>query len=699
MASLTQSPTIAEPLTAEGTIVGTFQYMSPEQLEGKEADERSDVWALGCVLYEMATGRRAFDGKSQASLIAAILEHEPAPIANVQPLSPSALDRLVRACLAKDPDQRVQSAQDVKLQLGWVGTDASGTASAVSGARPKAKRRVLPLFAMAAVLLAAMSAAFMAGRRGAAPAEMLAGVFEQKTYRTQSIFTARFMPDGKTMVLSSALTGNHTELFVIRPEYPEPQPLGKPDVHLLAVSSRGELAVLNNARFTGHHRLFNGTLARMPLEGAAPRELMEDVREADWDPAGENLAIVHDLGGTDRIEYPVGTVLHEGAGYLSDIRFSPGGDLIAFMEHPSRFDDRGSVNVVDLSGNVRELSAGYWGMEGMAWAPDGGSVYFSAGKGGNLFSVYRADLNGDARMVSDNAGVMVIHDIARDGTWAVTRDDFPSRILFRAAGSSTDVDLSWLDGALGPLLSGDGRTLLFTDQSTLAGPNYGVAMRPTSGGPIVRLGEGDVSDISADGKSVLAVVPSTPPRIVSYPMGAGQAVQLDRGQFENVSEAAWLRGETRVLVSGNLAGQPARAFVLDPATHEATPVGPEGIWECLPSPDGTLFIARTKTGWAIHSLQGTTEGKPVASMTPRDYVIRWNLDGSAVFVFHRSQIPAPVERIDLATGKRETVMVLSEGNSAGRVSVLSVSMADDLKSIAYAAWDYTSVLFTVTGRR
>src|SRR5204863_1670444 len=124
-AALTQSPTIAAPLTAEGTIVGTFQYMAPEQLEGKEADARSDLWALGCVLYEMATGRRAFEGKSQASLIAAILEREPASIGEVPSGAsaalangpPPGLEGLVRDCLNKDPDERIQTAHDVKLRL------------------------------------------------------------------------------------------------------------------------------------------------------------------------------------------------------------------------------------------------------------------------------------------------------------------------------------------------------------------------------------------------------------------------------------------------------------------------------------------------------------------------------------------------------------------------------------------------------
>ena len=172
--ALTQSPTIAQPLTAEGTIVGTFQYMSPEQLEGREADARSDVWALGCVLYEMATGKRAFEAKSQASLIAAILEHEPAPIADVQPMSPPELDRLVRACLAKDPDERVQTAHDVKLQLGWMraGIGAARSASAPLRSGTRRARWMVASFAALAVVAAS---AFVAGRRSTPPGRCAAG--------------------------------------------------------------------------------------------------------------------------------------------------------------------------------------------------------------------------------------------------------------------------------------------------------------------------------------------------------------------------------------------------------------------------------------------------------------------------------------------------------------------------------------------
>ena len=139
MATMSHSPTMAAPLTAEGTILGTFQYMSPEQLEGLEADARSDLWSLGCVLYEMATGKRVFEGRSQASLISAIMTVQPAPVSQVVPLTPAAFDRLVATCLAKDPADRVQSAHDVKLQLQWAAEGGSQAGVPAVAARRRSR--------------------------------------------------------------------------------------------------------------------------------------------------------------------------------------------------------------------------------------------------------------------------------------------------------------------------------------------------------------------------------------------------------------------------------------------------------------------------------------------------------------------------------------------------------------------------------
>ena len=136
------APQADQPLTARGTVVGTFQYMSPEQIEGKEADARSDIFALGGALYEMATGKRAFEGKTTASVIAAVLERDPPPISAVQPMSPPALDRVVKTCLAKDPDERFQTVHDVKLQLKWIveGGSQAGAPAPVAARRKNRER-------------------------------------------------------------------------------------------------------------------------------------------------------------------------------------------------------------------------------------------------------------------------------------------------------------------------------------------------------------------------------------------------------------------------------------------------------------------------------------------------------------------------------------------------------------------------------
>src|SRR6202022_626813 len=144
---LSELPTANDPLTAEGSIVGTMQYMAPEQLEGKEADARTDIFAFGVVVYEMATGKRAFEGKSQASLIAAILEREPPAMSSLQPMTPPALDRVVKKCLAKEPEKRWQAASDVCDDLKWIAEGGSqvglAPTAAVKGIRSLGRRGLI----------------------------------------------------------------------------------------------------------------------------------------------------------------------------------------------------------------------------------------------------------------------------------------------------------------------------------------------------------------------------------------------------------------------------------------------------------------------------------------------------------------------------------------------------------------------------
>jgi len=169
---LTALPTLMlnPNLTQEGTILGTFQYMAPEQLEGKEADVRSDIFAFGAVLYEMATGQKAFSGQSQASLIASILSAEPPPISTIQPMTPPALDRVVKTCLAKDPDDRWQTAHDVMLQLKWIaeGGSQAGIPAPVAARRADRERLAWGVAAVLALVTLALVATILVRPRAAA---------------------------------------------------------------------------------------------------------------------------------------------------------------------------------------------------------------------------------------------------------------------------------------------------------------------------------------------------------------------------------------------------------------------------------------------------------------------------------------------------------------------------------------------------
>jgi serine/threonine protein kinase len=195
--TLSVTPAEKRTLTAEGSFVGTVQYMSPEQLEGKETDARSDLFSLGAVLYEMVTGNRAFDGKSQASIVAAILEHEPKPIAALQPMAPAALDRLIRTCLAKDPEERIQTAHDVKLQLQWIAESGSqaGIPASVATASKKRDRAAWMLAAVFFVLALAAGAAWRnAANKRPAPMFFHAAV----PFATNDLALS---PDGRTLAM------------------------------------------------------------------------------------------------------------------------------------------------------------------------------------------------------------------------------------------------------------------------------------------------------------------------------------------------------------------------------------------------------------------------------------------------------------------------------------------------------------------
>ncbi len=661
--------------TEPGVVMGTLGYMSPEQIKGKPADTRSDIFAFGAILYEMLSGKRAFHADSAGETMAAILKEDPPDLSVTnQNISPG-LERVVRHCIEKNPERRFQSAHDLAFDLEALsGTSGMSAASAAPVLRSR-RLRTLALAGIAAVLLAA--AAFWAGRRAEAGGKDsdAVPVHSRLTFQRGNVLFARLTPDGQNVVYSAAWGDQPAQIYLTRIGSPETRPLGITGANLLSVSPTGELAVLlkrdNLLGVVG-----TGTLARVPLAGGTPRQILEDVSNADWAPDGASLAVLHEVDGKVQLEYPIGKRLY--AGDIGFLRVSPDGKTVAVIEGTS-------VVLVGADGKSRSIGNGFVYVDSLAWHPSGNEVWAAAIRPETGIGIFALTLDGRLRTVATTSDLEVLHDIARNGDALVEREINTREIVF-ASQEVSGRALSWLDQSQLASLSADGRNVLFYESGDGGGEHGSVYLRGTDGAPAARLGDGVAFDLSPDGRWALTVSGFEPGATLTLlPTAAGQLRPVPAGNLR-VSAAAFLKPDGKsIAIFGNEPGRATRGYVLDVAGGAPRPVTPEGLTGgAATSPDGKFIAAMGADGrtW-IYPISGG-EALPVSGLEPREEPIQWSADGADLFVARFGEIPVPVFRLNLSTGKKTLWKELMPPDRVGLIRIESVQVTPDGRAWAYS---------------
>ncbi len=680
-------------VTKHGALVGTVAYMSPEQLRIKPVDHRSDIFSFGAILYEMMGGQRAFRGETEVDTMTAVLREEPPASILDDAAIPGGYQDIVRHCLEKEPENRFQSAKDLAFALQTL----SGSSADMTVVIPRPKARTSSRLAW--VIVAALAATtLILGLAQLLHTPPEPPAYSRLTFEAGTVYAARFASNGQSIIYSAAWDGRPTQIFSTVGNSLLSQPLQLTEANLLAVSRDNELALTLGGTHSGQLETINGMLARAPLAGGSPRDLLSDVRWADWDPEGK-LAVVHYLEGHCRLEFPIGTVLYQSGGWISNIRFSPKADKVAFMDHPALWDNRGTVRVVDLSGRVDTLTREWDSEGGLAWRPDGKEVWFTAVEKGNTLNLMAVNLSGTRRTLLDLPMAITLEDIAADGRVLVSLNSKRLAMGYTTLGSEKDIDLSWHDLNSAHDISSDGKSVLFEDSSQAAGPGYAVAIRKIDGTLPIRLGEGSAGGMSPDGKWAISVSTEKTPQITLLPIGAGQARPIQVTGLDHIQNgwARFLSDGLRIALNGDEAGHAPRCYVMEISIGKVRPVTPEGV-ACGPfSPDSRSVVGiKQDRSFAIYSLEG---GLPqqIPDVKNNFNPVQWSSDGSALYGYHAGEFPSWVYKLEIATGKEIPVHELKPGTPAGVVTVAPVVVSRDGKNFAYSYNQTMSVLYLVTG--
>ena len=672
-------------------IIGTTGYMSPEQVQGQEVDHRTDIFALGSVMYEMFTGHRAFQRPTQVETLTAVLRAEPVDPLTLNPELPPLAAAIVRRCLEKNKERRFQSARDLAFDLGQL-SEASGATGPIP-APPARLNRWVPRALFAGLAVATALVLWIALQP---PPPIV--TYTALTSDPEPVSSARFASEGAAVVYSTAR--NEDESGVVLLDLANDavrRPLNElPAGGSVLATRAGELALWIDRRFILGER-FVGALRTVSLEGIARGVDEEGVEGADWDPAGAEMAIIRSegsIGGKSRLQYPVGQVLHETEGSLSLPRISPDGRHIAFVEDPTGRASGGSIWVVaaDGSESARAISREHTSIRGLAWSADGEEVWFSAGEQRSERSLHAVDLQRNERPVVNVPGTTTLWDIQSDGLVLFSRDTERRFTVVKPPDETTERNLSGSQDTGAADLSPDGRSILYA-------ADYRVYLGPTdesSAPTYLDVADAFADALSPDGRFVLATSSRSPSRLMLIPTGPGRGTQvLERGPVISYSGAYWFPDSQRVLFRGREEGQEPRAYVQDIAGGPPLAITDRVVRSLCASPSGDRVAAGSDDGIVILSMDGMNAGEHriVPGSLPEDRPVAWSEDERFLWVFQRNQIPAPVDRIDVDSGERTRWKDLGPSDPTGVDSINEFKITSDGNAYFYTYHRVLSQLY------
>jgi Tol biopolymer transport system component len=527
--------------------------------------------------------------------------------------------------------------------------------------------------------------------------------FQRLTFRQGPINAARFTPDGQSVVYKAAWDGGPSRIYLATPGSPESRDLEMPpDSGLLSVSSKGDLALLIGP----FGKDGSGTLVRSSISGGQTRRLLEGVYRADWSPDASAMAVVRQVDGKTRLEYPVGKVLVEQDIPFFAIRVSPDGEHVAYAAWRGN-GSRISMFVVDRSGKSQNIGvvSGQTSTGGTAlgWTRDGREIWFRSFDTSDLGTLYAIDMKGRRRTITRLPGHVSLFDLSPDGRALLSMDAGRIAILAQAPGEAAERDLSCLDTGYLTSISDDGRTILVNVVGEAGGAKGSVYLRQTDGTPPVRLGDGVGFSLSPDAKWVTGYssTETSNRKYMLTPTGAGEEVEIHVPQLPDKFGLimGWLPGERNYLIMGISPNRKTQYFTWDAAHESVRPVSPEAMPDAIPllSPNRQEYLSQgPDRQWYVYPISAG-KPRPISGLGEHDIPINWRSDGQSLYVVtHMDQNKTfPVALFDTKTGQRSNWKEIRPMTTVD--SVYNLRITPDGRAYAYNYQHSTSDLFLVDG--